>query len=216
MHYYIDGYNLMFRMVRAGGDLQSQRTHIIEELNTKISALELEATLVFDAHYQAGEGSRSHMKALEIRFTNKGETADQFIINELRTCKDPRKHTVVTSDKRLALHVRSKLAKTETVEEFMQMLNKRYRNKLKSEHPKLHKEPELTVPPPKKTEPSVGATAEECLDYYLKEFEKRAQDEAPVKMPKPPKRKPKNQKPPPEKSSGEDDMTRWLRLFGGF
>ena len=37
MHYFIDGYNLLFRILRAGDNLQKQREEIIQDLEIKIN-----------------------------------------------------------------------------------------------------------------------------------------------------------------------------------
>ena len=129
MHYYIDGYNLLFRVLRAGDDLQKQRQEITADIGKKVTLLELEATLVFDSHYQKDGYVRSHLNSLEIVFTAMGETADELILQELKESAHPSQHTVVTSDKKLANLCRLRQAKTESIDEFLGWLNKRYKNK---------------------------------------------------------------------------------------
>ena len=60
MHYFIDGYNLLFRIVHAGDDLKTQRDELIQDLIHKVNLLQLDVTLVFDSQYQNDEGSRTH------------------------------------------------------------------------------------------------------------------------------------------------------------
>lgn len=208
MHYYIDGYNLMFRRSYADDDLQKQRERIIQELSTKIAFLQLNVTLVFDSHLQAGREARIHSKNVEILFTAQGETADDLILAALKTAEKPSQEIVVTSDKRLAWRARRRLAKTETVEEFIAWLDKRYQNKLKKrEIPPLQKK----RPPPSKnpTKISKTSTTEECFSHYLEIFEAKFKEE-PVSD-KPAKKQKK--KVEQEKPVVESDLDRWLRLF---
>lgn len=172
MHYYIDGYNLMFRILRADDDLQYQREQIVQDLNQKINFLKIDATLVFDAQYQRELGDRHHLQLLEIRYTDHGETADEFIIDELKREKNPREHTVVTSDKKLAWRARRLGAKTEKVEEFIRWLNKRYKKRLVRKEPEKKKVEKKEKPIKKSSDPPKNATLNECFDYYLYTFEK--------------------------------------------
>jgi hypothetical protein len=108
MRYLIDGYNLMFRFIKAGSDIQSQRESLIKDLNVKIETIHLDAILIFDAQYQMGEGSRSHIKDLEILFTTYGQTADEFILQKIKNDPTPNQITVVTSDKKTSLVIKAK------------------------------------------------------------------------------------------------------------
>ncbi|WP_213157260.1 NYN domain-containing protein [Parachlamydia sp. AcF125] len=217
MHYFIDGYNLMFRILRVGDNLTLQREKIIEDLHTKIEALNLNVTLVFDAQYQLGEASRTHYKRLEIVFSAAGETADELIISELKARQIPFQCTVVTSDKKLAWLSRLQAAKTETVEEFMGWLNKRYANRgRRTALPRLQPEKKLKSPPKKvAAEPLSAVLPEDCFSYYLQAFQKnleKLEEEAPLKR----KRKTSLKKNKPIKAERdllESDYTRWERLF---
>lgn len=199
MHYYIDGYNLMFRVVRAGDDLQSQRIKIIKDLNAKVHLLQIEATIVFDAQYQLGETSRTHFKDLEIFFTAEGETADEYILRHIKGVSHPENCTVVTSDKRLAWAVRRRLAKTESVEEFLGWLNKRFFNKIRHLKEKEELKPPKALHLPKKPvkrKKEIKEDPEDRLHYYLKIFEEKMGE---LKVEEPKKRL--------------SDYERWLKAF---
>lgn len=227
MHYYIDGYNLMFRMLYAGDDLQAKREQIIRELSEKVQLLGLDATLVFDSYYQPEESTRGHFQALEVCFTNYGETADEFILQALKVSEYPQQQIVVTSDKKLAMQARRRLAQTLSVEEFMSWLGKRYKNKLNQKKElKAAKKAEKALSPkiaPKKAEPPSTlsplpkTSPEECFDFYLTQFEASLKEcEAHALAPKPKKRTPKIKKkkiPKHEKSDSISDMERWLKIF---
>lgn len=215
MHYYVDGYNLMFRTSGAYDDLASRRQQLIEELNFKTQLLDLEVTLVFDSQYQPGQGDRSHFQNLEILFTDEGETADECIVNEIKSEKYPAsKITVVTSDKKLAWFARRCRATTVSTEEFIVWLNKRCRNRLRKRTEPITKPkvvPKAPSPTPKKTDD----------DYYLEEFQSRLlkleaeQPQPPKKAIRKSKQKRKKLESPPDDDVSKSmlDMERWLYLF---
>lgn len=232
MHYFIDGYNLLFRLLHDGEDLQSQREAIIHNLNQKISLLKLEVSIVFDAAFQIGERTRSHYDALEILFTAEGETADEYIIDEIKNNPHPQQETVVTSDKKLAWRIRNRSAHTQSVEEFVLWLNRAYKNKIR-QLKKGKQKPATPVPPrpppaSRSLTPPKDAPLEAYTEYYSQLFEsewqeilkkEEARKQAPPASPqKRPPRKPKPRNDPfatpqtPEEKAATE-MERWLKLF---
>nr|WP_166156158.1 NYN domain-containing protein [Neochlamydia sp. AcF84]NGY95185.1 hypothetical protein [Neochlamydia sp. AcF84] len=175
MHYFIDGYNLMFRVLKAEKELQTHREIIIQDLSKKIHLLGLHATIIFDAHHQAGESSRTHLQQLEIIFTSAGETADERILQELKHSKNPRQETIITSDKKLAWLARRRHARTETVEDFLVWLNARYQKRLKHSKQQapleIKQKPLLRFPPQKALLSKPLASVEGCFEFYLQQFE---------------------------------------------
>jgi uncharacterized protein len=204
MHYFIDGYNLMFRMQATGMTLQSEREKFISDLYEKIQIAELNATLVFDAQHQIGLGSRSHINLLEICFTDEGETADDYIINELHASPNPREEIVITSDNILAWRARRLHAKTESAETFMRWLDHRYRKKKKNRTSPL---PVSTPPviPQELINPPPAQIDDPTLDRYLQIFEKKMEELPPADI----KRAKKIEK----TQNNEKEEDRWLRLF---
>lgn len=201
----------MFRNLRVSDEaLSLQRTKIIENLNHKAAALHLNLTIVFDAHYQLGETSRTHFNQLEIIFSGTGQTADAYIIQEIKSKKNPLQYTVVTSDKELAWLVRRQNCKTETVEAFLNWLNKRYENKKReSKLPVL--EPKKPAPVKKTPVPPTQNTALECYSYYLEIFQKNV--ETPTQDPIYFENYQKKRKPKDKKETIESDFSRWERIF---
>jgi uncharacterized protein len=220
MHYFIDGYNLLFRLKRSSkDDLKSERQKIIQDLNEKVQILKLDATIVFDSQYHYGEAQRTHYNFLEILFSAEGETADDMIINELKSSSNPRLEIVVTSDKLLAWRVRRLSAKTESIDEFLGWLDKRYKKRkreAKSEKT-MPAEPSITIlePAPAKGKPSKAASPEECFDYYLhefeQEFEEKLKNEPPPNVEQPPSRYKEKQKKIEEPPLSDEE--RWLKIF---
>ncbi len=119
MHYFIDGYNLLFHLPIETKTLEEGRKQIIDSLvDTKFSL-----TLVFD-----GKGAdlpdRMHKGSLEIIYTSKGQSADAYILEQLSLVKNPKIYTVVTSDKRLASVCCQMGAYARSIDSFLALLKK--------------------------------------------------------------------------------------------
>lgn len=234
MHYFIDGYNLLFRLLHGNENLQSQREAIIFDLNQKFSLVKIDVSIVFDSAFQMGGRTRTHYDQLEILFTAEGETADEYIIDEIKNHNHPQQETVVTSDKKLAWRIRNRSAHTETVEEFMLWLNRAYKNKIRQLKKDKHTVIISPLSRPKQTPrsliPPKDAPLEAYDEYYaqmfesqwqeilIKEEEKRQQaSELSLNKNRPP-RKPKQRKDPfaspqtPEEKTATE-TERWLKIF---
>ncbi len=153
MHYYIDGYNLLFRVLDVDGEFQAQREAVLRDLATSAQLIDLSATIVFDAHYQPGDVSRGHFKNLEVVYTSEKESADDYIHRSVMRIKNPRFVTVVTSDKKLAWLCRNHGSNIATIAAFLSWLDKRCHNKkaprLAKETKKLTEALDLPAVPPK-------------------------------------------------------------------
>lgn len=180
MHYVIDGYNLLFRILTVGKDLATRREHFIEQLNKKIQALQINVSIIFDSGYQIDPSYKSHYKHLEIQFTSMGITADEWIIAFVKRSKNLNKEIIITSDKDLATKVRNEGGKTESVEDFVAALNKRYQNKIQkkpledvqeTEKSKLLRPLKHLKKPKEPSTPSIILNDQTCFEFYLKAFE---------------------------------------------
>lgn len=196
----------MFRM-GAGDNLQSEREKIISQLYEKILLLQLDVSLIFDSQYQEGPRERSHLDFMEICFTDEGETADDYIINELQSTSSPREEIVVTSDNNLAWRARRLHAKTEPVKDFMQWLDSRYKKRKRTVPPDQPSQTKKILIPDTFLTPVAKEIAEKNHGFYLKEFEKKTQDV--IKQENKGKPKPKKT----DNRTNENDTERWLRLF---
>lgn len=215
MHYFIDGYNLLFRLsLYENVTLQEARTHLIQSLNEHISRLNLNVSLVFDAAFQLDEHSRGHFDALEVHFTAFGQTADEYIIEAIRTSKKPTHEIVVTSDKKLATIIRGLSAKTESCEAFLHRLSRRAlpKNILK----KTQKgDSKMIQPPSNFIQPH---TDQQCLTYYETvfeaSFEKIKAQEAQVRQDKKiPLKRTKTKKHTLPREPVISEMERWQKIF---
>lgn len=134
MHYFIDGYNLLFYLSDETKNLEEAREQIIDSLvDTKFSL-----TLVFDGK-RADLPHRMHKGSLEIVYTSKGQSADDYIIEEMSFVKNPKVYTIITSDKKLASICRQMGAYTQSIDLFLTLFQK---NKAITTHEKPFRDSE--------------------------------------------------------------------------
>lgn len=148
MRYLVDAYNLLFRTRKKKGPLEKYRQTFIEELNEIISKLNLQVILVFDgAEEQLRLPSRGHFDALEIIYTPRGQSADEYIFEEAAAAKSSSQLTIVSNDRELTGRCRQHHAKSLTIDEFLHFLSKKKAKKkrLSTSHTKtfLDSDPEI-------------------------------------------------------------------------
>lgn len=149
MKYFIDGYNLLFKeaWARSCNSLEDARRQLIQELDSLATTLRLDITVVFDAPFQDDELRRGHFRSLEIVFTAKGQTADDYlahIVEGLGT-----RAVVVTSDRGLKRRIKD--SRVENVHEFIVELRKKSRKKAIPKPVKLAPTAPKIIPKPEKT-----------------------------------------------------------------
>jgi predicted RNA-binding protein with PIN domain len=127
MQYYIDGYNLLFKLESfRKHSFEAKRLQLIEELSQILSSLNITATLVFDGSMPRPERAvRSHFHDLEIVYTPEEQTADAYIISEIERARHPGEVIVVTSDKSLASHCRTLGGHSKDIHSFISFLKKK-------------------------------------------------------------------------------------------
>jgi uncharacterized protein len=170
MHYYIDGYNLLFRFswTHTSDNLEKSRLHLLEDLNEKASFLHLQFTCVFDAPQQTDEMRRSHFHSLEIIFTSYGQTADDLIIEILEHHKKPQDVILVSSDRSLQRRAKALKVRVESIEEFLANLQKKWikkRNKQKdAQFNVLKYVPDTKAKPPIQVKEAAAAPKKPSLE----------------------------------------------------
>ncbi|HRD55730.1 MAG TPA: NYN domain-containing protein [Parachlamydiaceae bacterium] len=215
MHYIIDGYNLLFRILSEDEGLAKRRQSVIQSLNQKIQLVGIDVLVVFDSNYRLDESTKSHYNYLEIQFTSQGKTADDWIIEAVKKAPCPEKITVVTSDKKLKKSICSLKAKGETVEDFVALLNRRYQNKLK-DRPKNAANSKIILKRLLAKHAQNKNSQEGSFEYYLKAFEDNFNKIQKPKKPQKLKAKPKKhafKEEKPEEKKYASDMERWQDLF---
>ncbi len=174
MHYLIDGYNLLFRLLESKKTLESQRHIVIGSLQKEFKLLHLKGTIVFDGRHRFGEQSGlAYRSPLVIAYSHGGQTADQYILDTIEAARQPSEITMVTDDRFLATAARGLGAQTLKLQEFVRFLeHKRARRQLK-------KNEQLDERPFKETKKN--------KERLLKEFEARLEENPNQKIPKFPK-----------------------------
>ncbi len=126
MYYLIDGYNLIFSLKPTKESLRSLREKMIHFLQKECLRRKMSGTLVFDgAHRRDEESGLNYASPLVIAYAPKGQSADEYIVEILKTAKNPKQMTVVTNDKGLSRHAQSCNAKSLKNDEFLSRLAKR-------------------------------------------------------------------------------------------
>ncbi len=145
MHYFIDGYNLLFFHLKPDASLQKKREELIEILDEKFKLLKDDVTVVFDGFNTLEKTpQRQYFQSLKIVFTPKGQTADEYILEQLQHLKNPSHITVVTADKNLAQKVRYMRAHTKTPKAFLLLAAKKESEKI-SANEKLFEESKIQI-----------------------------------------------------------------------
>jgi len=129
MHYWIDGYNLLFRHPSSLRSLEEKRKSLIRQLNSLAKALHLQICVVFDNQAQEELERKSHYDHLEIVFTSRGKSADDFFVELAETSPCPKNLCIVTSDQELSRKIRALGSKTLSLSEFYDFISKKSQKK---------------------------------------------------------------------------------------
>lgn len=130
MQYWIDGYNLLFKMPNLQGPLEEKRRQLILDLNAYSKKLHLSFVLVFDAKTKdAPLALRSHYDSLEILYATGNKTADEAILEEIELLGISAQACVVTSDRGLSHQARMLGTSTMSLSEFVQFLTKKQKKR---------------------------------------------------------------------------------------
>ncbi|HSX26661.1 MAG TPA: NYN domain-containing protein [Chlamydiales bacterium] len=130
MYYFIDGYNLIFSLIDSKESLKTLRQNVVRLLQKRFARYNLSGTIVFDGAHQRGEESGlSYPSPLIVAYTPKGESADEYIVEQLKSAKRVHQTIVVTDDRGLGLHVKSMGGKVQSNAEFIHWLNRKKKTK---------------------------------------------------------------------------------------
>jgi len=123
MHYLIDGYNFLFFLCEEES-LESSRQQLIENLNIKAKQTSHSFTLVFDAMQQAEPLARQHFDVIEVVYTERGKSADSYIIEEVERSNKPHLILVVSNDNEVVFRAKQLGAKHKSCSSFLSWLKK--------------------------------------------------------------------------------------------
>lgn len=126
MIYLVDGYNLIFSLVQSKDSLQVMRQKVTHYLQKKFAAKKISGTLVFDgAHRRDEESGLSYSSPLVIAYAPKGQSADEYIVEQIHISERPKQITVVTNDRGLTRHAKAAGAKVMENDTFVHFLKKK-------------------------------------------------------------------------------------------
>ncbi len=130
MHYWIDGYNLLFRITKNYREMKQNERKLLSALNQAIILLKYHATAVFDGREKdPPEALRRNFDALALIYTPHNQTADDYILEAVADSANPTKETVVSSDYELLSKAKQRGANILTIEEFLSRLVKKKQKK---------------------------------------------------------------------------------------
>lgn len=132
MHYFVDGYNLLFHLTKKGNPLCQYRHELITYFATSISSF-LDIVLVFDGSDPHEKHSiKHHVGQLEIIYTPLNITADFYIFEKVQLYKNPTHTTVVSNDQELIKRCRALGAKTLSLTDFLSYVAKKKKKQKRS------------------------------------------------------------------------------------
>ncbi len=134
MHYLIDGYNLFFNLEEIVDPLQEKREAFVALFKEVVSNMRLHISLIFDNRSPEAPlyPSKREEASLEIVYSPRDVSADDYIIELLRAHPQPTQVTVVTNDRELAREAKWQGAKIQSIEKFIGLLKSKV-NKLPRE-----------------------------------------------------------------------------------
>ncbi len=125
MRYLIDGYNLLFKSSKRKLSLENKRRALIEFLNELAKELSLQITVVFDGSSEDRAYLKSHFDRLELVYTEKKQSADDYIYEEVAHFPNKKNVTVVTSDRGLEQRCKLHGIEVYSISSFFQLLQKK-------------------------------------------------------------------------------------------
>lgn len=126
MIYLIDGYNLLFKFFHNEKKIEVQREAIIDLLKEKSSLLKINIHLIFDGYKQNSElSNKRYFDKLKVVYTPKGQTADDYILEQIFLSKTPQEIVVITSDNHLKIKAKEMKAQVKSINAFIDWLSKK-------------------------------------------------------------------------------------------
>jgi len=130
MHYWIDGYNLLFRITKSYREMKQNERKLLSALNRSITLLKYQVTVVFDGREKdPPEALRRNLDSLAMIYTPHHQTADDYILKAIADASNPAHEVVVSSDMELLRKAKQRGAKAQTVENFLSQLARKKQKK---------------------------------------------------------------------------------------
>lgn len=127
MRWLIDGYNVILSDQKLAkvlrNDNESGRRELLVEIVSSRRFVRQEMAVIFDGRF--GASSSREGRKLEVRFTSRGETADDVIKSEIGMSKRRRTLTVVTDDRAIIAFAKECGARTLGSRDFVRLIRER-------------------------------------------------------------------------------------------
>ena len=125
-YFFIDGYNLLFHWSDEEPSLQIRRNQLIQW----IQHIDLQGVIVFDGSHRSDEEyGLAYASPMDVAFTPKGQTADQYILELIEISPHRKCLVVVTNDQSLKRHATGFGANTLSSQAFLHWAMKRKKRK---------------------------------------------------------------------------------------
>ena len=99
MHYLIDGHNLIGRMPDIGLEDPNDEVELVLRLRSwSARSRGRRVTVIFDRGLPGGKDNGLSTSKVQVVFASSGHSADSLLIKRIKTVKNPREMTLVTSD----------------------------------------------------------------------------------------------------------------------
>jgi len=123
--YFIDGYNLLFRLCKVDGELKKAREVLVRWL----ASFPYSLTLVFDGKRTDQSDFPYHIGQLSIVYTCSGQSADEYLIEMMLSGENRKQAIVVTSDTLLGASIKGIVVEVMSIDLFFSMVKKKERKK---------------------------------------------------------------------------------------
>lgn len=122
LHYLLDGYNVLYALPEMpAGSWEEKRDALLRQIAREKPHGNNQVTVIFDS--REGPGNQSRLGDLLVVYTS-GETADDWISQQVRSAVNPRTLVVVSDDQGLRRMVRGTGAKWLSTREFWEKSKK--------------------------------------------------------------------------------------------
>ncbi len=158
MHYFLDGYNILFLLEGEPQPLKKARDSLLADLADRAADRNHPITVVFDAGNALGGVSRVGSRNFEVIYSPEGQDADAYLIEVLEHYPTPGRATLVTSDRYLTRRARELGVKVLAVPAFLALI----------------REWGVTEPADEK---HAGRNNPRLFDHYLEAFERPLEED---------------------------------------
>jgi hypothetical protein len=120
MHYLIDGHNLVGRMPDIALDDPHDEIELVLRLRSwSARSRKRRVTVIFDRGLPGGIDRGLSTSKVQVVFASSGQSADSILIRRIKSVKNPREYTLVTSDNHILREAETRRIPVLKAEEFV-------------------------------------------------------------------------------------------------